>query len=109
MARQKPLVSKKKKEQLKNARKKRKIENSIGEKITTGEEGVTGEAGIRGSGDGLGESACPEPKDEAVYRCHETSSDNDDGTTGSLRVVVILFLLSFSFFLFFFVCGHTTL
>ena len=47
---------------------------------------MTGEAGIRGSGDGLGESACPEPEDEAVYRCHETSSNNDDGTTGSLRV-----------------------
>ena len=73
MARQKPLVSKKKKEQLKNARKKRKIENSIGEKITTGEEGVTGEAGIRGSGDGLGESACPEPEDEAV-KCTASAS-----------------------------------
>ena len=98
MARQKPLVSKKKKEQLKNARKKRKIENSIGEKITTGEEGVTGEAGIRGSGDGLGESACPEPQDETVSCCHETTSNNDDGTTGSLRVVVIIVLLFFHAF-----------
>ena len=70
MARQKPLVSKKKKEQLKNARKKRKIENSIGEKITTGEEGVTGEAGIRGSGDGLGESACPKPEDDDAKLLH---------------------------------------
>ena len=58
---------------------------------------MTGEAGITGSGVGLGESACPEPQDEAAYRCQETTSNNDDGTTGNLRVVVIIFLLSFSF------------
>ena len=34
---------------------------------------MTGEAGIRGSGDGLGESACPEPEDEAV-KCTASAS-----------------------------------
>ena len=58
---------------------------------------MTGEAGITGSGVGLGESACPEPEDEAVSGCLETTTNNDDGTTGSLRVVVIIVLLSFSF------------
>ena len=92
-------ISKKRKKQLKNAGKRRKIGSGIGDKIT--KEGGAGEAGIQGSGDGLGESACPEPQDEAVCRCQETTSNND-GTTGSLRVVVIV-LLSFSFCFFF--CG----
>ena len=95
LARQILLVSKKRKEQLKNARKKIKIKNGIGDKTTKGEEGVAREAGTRGSGDGLGESACPEPQDETVSCCHETTSNNDDRTTGSLCVVVIIVLLSF--------------
>ena len=58
MAQQILLVSKKRKKQLKNARKRRKIESGIGDKIT--KRGGAGEAGIQGSGDGLGESACPD-------------------------------------------------
>ena len=101
MPRQILPVTKKRKEQLKNARKKKKIKNGIGVKKTKGEEGVPGEAGTRGSGDGLGESACPELQDETVSRCQETTSNNDDGTTGSLRVVVITVLLSSSLFSFY--------
>ena len=69
IARQTLLVSKKRKKQLKNARKRRKIESGIGDKITKG--GGAAKAGIQGSGDGLGESACPEPQDVAK-KPHQT-------------------------------------